>query len=538
MKKLLCLLVLCFLALTVSTLVVSAEIYSDEKQLTFDENGTPLLDEYGNPLELGMKIDSDGYIYIRSDGLGASYGVEYLEYISEFDKYCDFIKSVYVDSAAVSIENGTFEKFTSIKEFSLPTTIEYIGMNAFYGCDGAEINFTGDKGKAIAIDGGNEALLSSNLFEAYEQIVFLHEGGFSYYLNGVKQVGFVEIAGFNYYISKVTGFVNEKTKLTIGGVVHYFNDDFSVKDGEYEEDGLIYRYDMGKKVIGWVDSDSDGVKDSYYLFANGAKVTSDKTIGGAEYTYNGGKLILRNGLTEIDGKTYYYKDGRKQGGFIEVDGKTYYFFRESGARIEADSYKIGGFNREFNSDHSIKPISGWQEKNGYKYYYQNGEPSLGFNVIDGKTYYFFKSDDKFGVMADGWQTIGGKVYYFFRYGSEKYGTMAIGKQTIGGNVYYFNTTGTINTGFIGDAQGNTYFYYQSNKLHGWYIISGNTYYFTLVEGYMITGEKSIGGTVYTFDNSGVLISPSHDASNLGSVSGVGGNGFDIGSGDWSDIEFI
>lgn len=538
MKKLLYVLLLTVLVLAVSSFAVSAEIYSDEEQLTFDENGVPVLDEYGNSLELGMKIDEDGYIYIRSDGLGASYGVEYLGYISEFDKYCDFVTSVYVDSTALSIEQETFEKFNKIEEFSLPTTLEYIGENAFKGCDGAKINFTGEKGDVIGVEAGNEALLTSNLLEAYEKVIFIHEGGCSYYLNGVKQVGFVEIFGDKYYISRVTGYVNVKTQLTIGGVVHYFNDDMTVKDGEYEEDGLIYRYNMGKKVIGWVDSDSDGVKDSYYLFSNSAKVTSDKTIGGVEYTYTDGKLVPRNGLTEIEGKTYYYKDGIKQGGFIEIDGKTYYFLRESGARVEAESYKIGGFTREFNADYSVKPISGWQEKNGYKYYYQDGEPSLGFTVIDEKTYYFFKSDNRYGIMAEGWQTIGGKVYYFFRYGSEKYGTMAIGKQTIGGNVYYFNTTGTINTGFIGDVQGNTYFYYQSNKLHGWYIISDNTYYFTLVEGYMATGEKSIGGTVYTFGDNGVLVSPSHDASNLGSVSSAGGNGFDIGSGDWSDIEFI
>lgn len=538
MKKLFVIFALFVAIFSVSLLVVSGDVYTDINLITFDDEGVPVLDEYGNPLEFGMKLNDGSYAYIRNDSLGAVYGVSDIEYIPELDEYTDFLTAVYIDSATKSIGDEIFSKFINMEEICLPTSLEHIGANAFKNLSDTDVSFQGDAGDFIVVEKGNEYLHNSNIFDSYTNVVFYYDDGISYYLNGEKQVGFVEILNDYYYISKVTGFFNTKNVLYIGGAAHYFNEDMTVKNGEIVEDGNTYLYNMGKKVTGWVDSDGDGVKDSYYLFANGAKVTENKKIGGREYVYSDGKLTLRNGLVEIDGKTYYYKDGSKQGGFIEIEGKTYYFFRESGERIEAESYKIGGFYREFNSDHSIKPISGWQEKNGKKYYYIDGELCLGFTVIDEKTYYFFKSDDKYGQMAEGWQSIGGKVYYFFRYGTEKYGTMALGKQTIGGNVYYFNTTGTINTGFIGDSSGNTYFYHQSKKLKGWYTISGNTYYFTLVEGRMLTGVCSVGGVEYTFGDNGALISPSHDASNIGSVGGTGSGGFDIGNGDWSDIEFI
>jgi glucan-binding YG repeat protein len=214
------------------------------------------------------------------------------------------------------------------------------------------------------------------------------------------------------------------------------------------------------------------------------------------------------------------------------------FTGESKKMITADTYKIGGYVRQFNPDHSVKPIEGWQVKGGKTYYYENGSRVTGFKKIDGYTYYFKKSDDAYGEMASGWISIGGDVYYFFRYGTEKYGRMVTGRQTISSSVYYFNSDGTINTGFVGDSNGNVHYYHYSEMLKGWYEIGGNIYYFTKENGNMATGEKTIGGVKYVFTNKGILLLPSYEGATVIGGSTQNGNGFDISDGDWSDIIII
>lgn len=350
--------------------------------------------------------------------------------------------------------------------------------------------------------------------------------------------GWVEFMGKTYYVSLVSGEFNEKSALKIGGVLRHFNDDFSVKEGLLtEDDGVTQRYYVkGEYKIGWIDTDNDGTKESYFLSANGIRVMESRKIGGKMYECENGVLKPRQGIFEENGSYYYYKDGVRVSGFVDDNGKTYYFLSESKKMVTAQSYTIRGYHREFNSDHSIKPISGWQEKAGVRYYFENGQCVTGFKKIDGYTYYFKKSDNEYGAMASGWISIGGDVYYFFRYGTEKYGRMATGRQTISSNVYYFNSDGTINSGFVGDSGGNVHYYHYSQLLKGWYIIGGNTYYFTKEQGNMITGDKSIGGIKYSFSDKGVLQGPAYDGAVLisGATSGTG-SGFDISDGNWSDI---
>ncbi len=50
----------------------------------------------------------------------------------------------------------------------------------------------------------------------------------------------------------------------------------------------------------------------------------------------------------------------------------------------------------------------------YDYYIKNGKRVLGFQEIDGKTFYFKETgnDKTKGMLLTGWQTIRGKTYYF------------------------------------------------------------------------------------------------------------------------------
>ena len=63
-------------------------------------------------------------------------------------------------------------------------------------------------------------------------------------------------------------------------------------------------------------------------------------------------------------------------------------------------------------------------KNGDVYYYKKNKKLSGWQEIDGKTYYFDKSQNK--KMVTGWQTILFKKYYF-----KSNGQMVTGKKKIG-----------------------------------------------------------------------------------------------------------
>ncbi len=88
------------------------------------------------------------------------------------------------------------------------------------------------------------------------------------------------------------------------------------------------------------------------------------------------------GLTEEDGKLYYYdENGKKKTGFQIVDGKRYYFDKKTG---EA---KYGLINAG----------------NGYTYYFLEGGKWLtGLQEIDGKWYNFAGTG---GVLPDGEQSM-------------------------------------------------------------------------------------------------------------------------------------
>ncbi len=407
---------------------------------------------------------------------------------------------------------------------------------------GSETYYFGDdgymfEGECKTID-GTEHYFSSD--HSLANGIITVNGGKTIVKDGIPVgVGFVDYFGRTYYISKITGLLNEKTELTIGGVLHYFNSNYSLKNGLIYENGISRMYENGVMVKGaFRDLDGDGENDSYFLFSNGERVLCDKTIGGRDYRYESGKLVLKQGLCYEGGKYYYYEGGIKVGGYVNIGEKKYYFLRTTYEMVTSSSYIIGGYNREFNPDHSVKPISGWQTFGNDVYYFDNGEKVTGFKTIDGYTYYFMRSAEKYGAMASGWLTVGGRVYYFFREGSEKYGRMAIGTQTIGGIKYVFNSNGTINNGFISDSMGNVRYYYMSQELHGWYKIGDKTYYFTLVDGFMARGDKIIGGKLYYFDGNGALILPEYaDANELTKTDSSFGDTFDGSSGGWGSVVF-
>lgn len=268
----------------------------------------------------------------------------------------------------------------------------------------------------------------------------------------------------------------------------------------YEDENGARYHDGNDYIKGW--NTISGSK-RYFSKYDGYMITESSTIGGVSYKINNDGTLF-NGLYDIGDETRYYIDGIMQRGWHEIDGKLYYFFTRTGYMVKESSYTIGGLLRVFNEDHSVTPVNGWQSKNGYKYYYVNDEMVTGWKVIDGDTYYFFRSDDVFGKMASGWQKIGGSFYYFYAYGSDNYGKMVTEDRTIGGTWHEFDTDGKLITGFCYD-NGSTYYMLNGELASGWHEIEGKSYYFMLESGLMVTESRYISGVWYNFDENGVCL---------------------------------
>ena len=115
-----------------------------------------------------------------------------------------------------------------------------------------------------------------------------------------------------------------------------------------------------------------------------------------------------------DGNRYYSdNDGVMYRGVHEIEGNLYYF----GA--------LGG-----------KLYKGWIDAPGGNKYYANDEGILLTGDVQIKSnWYRFNS---FGVLENGWQTIGGNQYYFYSDGS-----IAKGVTNIAGVNYYFDSNGIL-----------------------------------------------------------------------------------------------
>lgn len=91
--------------------------------------------------------------------------------------------------------------------------------------------------------------------------------------------------------------------------------------------------------------------------------------------------------------------------------------------------------------------------------------------------------------------------YYF---SKVDGYMVTKSQKIGGVFYGFNSDGTLADGFLLDDDGMRY-YNDGIYLTKWQEIQGKTYYFYYDTGLMAVGDVTIGGQSYTFAEDGHLL---------------------------------
>ena len=155
---------------------------------------------------------------------------------------------------------------------------------------------------------------------------------------------------------------------------------------------------------------------------------------------------------------------------------------------------IGGLVwHEQNTDHS-----GWQEKDGIRYYQDfHGDPVSGWlDLPEGR--YYFQED---GTPSLGWQTIDGTTYYF-----DSDGIMLTGWQTIDGETCYFGGNGSMVTGWLWLPEGR-YYLKDGALLTGWQDMEDGKRLFD-DSGYLTVGWHEEGEYRYYFKEDGLMaVSP-------------------------------
>ncbi len=168
-------------------------------------------------------------------------------------------------------------------------------------------------------------------------------------------------------------------------------------------------------------------------------------------------------------------------GFQVIDGKTYFFSRVDG-RMRTGKFAIDGPIYSFDDD---------------------GVMQTGLVTVDGETYNF-GSD---GKMITGFQVIDGKTYFFSRVD----GRMRTGKFAIDDFTYCFDRNGVMQRNYLfTEADGKKYYFNEDGRMHkGFKNLNGKKYFFSQIDGQMRYGWIEVGGKKYYLFSDGVCAIGEH-----------------------------
>ena len=205
------------------------------------------------------------------------------------------------------------------------------------------------------------------------------------------------------------------------------------------------------------------------------------------------------GFRTVNGKTYYYKSGKKVKGWLTLGSNKYFLNTKTGVLLKGWQRSSKGSMRYFDSRTGAM-YKGFKKIGGNYYYFK---PSTGYTVsgfvkTSSTVVRYFSSGSY--TMATGWMknSKGEKLYF-----TPSTGIMYRGLKKIGAYYYYFDgTTGAAKSGFLTAANGNVRYFRGKTYVMatGWLgSSSGKRYYFAKNTGVMYKGFKTVDGKTYYFN---------------------------------------
>lgn len=391
----------------------------------------------------------------------------------------------------------------------------------------------------------------------------------TYYLNknGIVQTGWQVIDGTLHFFDPVSGkegaaAVDGAGFLHVGGDTYYLTSGSKMATGFQTINGKRYFfYDnsrtpetYGKLAKGWFFVGNN----KYYADAtDGHLYTGIVTIGGENFDFNA-QNVLQTGwqLTGTGINDWHFFDnsidknddhfGAEQttayrgNGYYELTiGTDHYFYRFVNNKMQTGWQTIDGGRYCFGTDGRLQ-TGLFKFGNAWFYTAETGDPGVRGRIVPGlitltidgisRTYDFNAN----GQRLTGWQMIDGKTYYFDPATGENQGAMLYGRIKVGNSYYYTDATGAKVVNAFVDYCGETYyasasgqllkgwqtikvnnvayrFYFDSEcrMLTGWQTVGNYRYCFSdgtgdYPKGAIMTGKRTMDGATYYFNSSGVL----------------------------------
>ena len=188
----------------------------------------------------------------------------------------------------------------------------------------------------------------------------------------------------------------------------------------------------------------------------------------------------------------WYDNNVDRSGWLEQDGVTMY--KDFHGKPVTGWQDIHGLRYYFDENHALH--RGWLEDGGNTYY-MNEEGFLHIGWLELENEHFFLNSD--GILATGWTEIGGGTYYF---GDR--GLMHTGWLELENTRHYINEDGTLARGWLELEEGILYLDEQGTPLTGWQEMGEDTYRFD-EKGILLTGWQEIDGRTYLFGETGPMV---------------------------------
>lgn len=389
-------------------------------------------------------------------------------------------------------------------------------------------------GKILTTDASGAVTVSEIAADGWSRC----DGEYYYYQNGKPYTGWVGA----YYVSN--GLMLRDTAVVDQSGNQYWVNEYGVyQTNTWVNDGNSYA-----KADGTLAEDEWlAIGNKTYYFSGTGKMTEYFYLDGCIYVLDedGGYVLtadLHDGWNLIQDEYYYQAGSRLASGKMEINGSTYYF--KDGKMMTNMASKDGVFDGYFDycygADGAMLTGAGWKSINGNWYYLNNRSQYIKYWArIDGKMYYFMPGSeyayeafwgdinlDEVGIMCTGYRVINHKLYYFDQDGVcqgvcgpkdgwynangiwyfMKGGLVSTGMISVNGANYILGPDGKMYANTVANSNGLRYVNADGVVVttHGW-LLTSDGYVYIQANGTVCTGVKVIDGVTYYFSANGILI---------------------------------
>lgn len=309
---------------------------------------------------------------------------------------------------------------------------------------------------------------------------------YAFNLKGEQLLGLVVENGARYYFDEESGRAVSGWHPSAGAeeARYYDKDTHIAATGmvNIPGDGLYLFDDAGVRQTGWHTDDAG--RHYYFGGAGGKAVIGSYTSGQDTYFFTeGGYALVGLHKLDADGKWHYFaQNGVQHTGWLRTEsGKRYYFGAGGGALTGEHALDDGTY---FFHEEEAFALTGTHEMGGRTWIFD----------ADGRLL------SKEATTGYEWKTIDDKLYYINSAGEHFTGITKVEPYW-----YRFDANGAVVPGWYTDDDGNNYFFAANGRAHeGWYIDGTDAYYFG-PEGAALTGQQTINGTAFTFNDEGKLV---------------------------------